>query len=149
MNQRNAFNLDVKNQLALLSCLIDAFPAETLMSFEGELAEVLTPQHLFSKEEREPMRRNTWAPRLDFWVFKLDQTTKAYLKNDFLHSIGTGTNVIHILAALGGDLLFASHDHFHPEYVFLYESVIFTDDFVLQLVEDGVLNSFEKVKYSK
>lgn len=133
------YQLQVKRSKEFLTYLIDSLPIETRISFEGDLSKVTKSDYVISTEELGNLIRNTRTPKQDFWVFKLDESTKGFLKKDFLNRVGIRKNVIHILGERQDKLIFTAHDNFNESSVLLLKSEIHDDDFIRFLKEERVL----------
>ncbi|MEM6264940.1 MAG: hypothetical protein AAGI38_20680 [Bacteroidota bacterium] len=145
MEGRTVYMLEVKKRKELLTQIVDLSPENASISFEGELKGVLVPKYLISADAIGLHKRNTLAPRMDFWVFNLEKKTKEYLKADFINRIGIASNVIHVLMTHQESYLFASYYHFASGMVQLFQSDFFSKETVLQLVKAGIVAGFEEV----
>lgn len=133
------YRVKVTKPLMFLEKLIDVLPTDTLISFEGNLSEILTPKFLVSNVEQKKLIRNTRTPKSDLWIFHLDEPTREYLKSDFLKRIGIKTNVNHVLAFYEGALIFSSYDNFHSDSVQLTQTNTINDRFIGLLVDENIL----------
>ena len=116
------------------------------MAFEGELAGSITPDYLFAEDEEFGLTRGTLVPRQDFWVFRLNPRTKAYLKEDFMQGVGLTTNVLHVSIAIDGQVVFGAYDRFHEECVILHQTEWVSPELMDQLWAKGAISGVEELK---
>ena len=135
------YKLKVKRPLQLLDVLLTHLPSCSLISFEGNLKNILVPEHLHSEIEQGLLKRSTQTPKQDFWIFKLNEQTKNYLKNDFLNRIGIKSNVLHILIEYNGAIVFSAFDCFDLDSVILTQTNSFNDEFVQALYDKNLIGS--------
>ncbi len=140
------FRLDIKKAEEFIIELVLNLPNNSLISFEGEMSAFRKPNLVTTIEKTQNIRRNTIAPILDFWIFRLNNETKNYLINDFVNSIGIRDNVIHISVEHDAKLTFNSNDNFHPEAVFISCGKLISYQRIKQLEKNGVIHIIEKLK---
>ena len=127
-------NLKVKQPKEFMQTLLEIIPNDSRISFEGNLKKQLLPKVQFTETEEGCLIRNTKTPKQDFWVFKIDNESRSYLKNDFINRIGIATNVIHIMIESEGKLLFTSYDNFNDDCVLLKETFFANNNFMEGLI---------------
>ena len=133
------YQLQVRKPKELLNYLIDSLLTDTFISFEGDLSRIQQKEHVRSTEEKGNFIRNTRTPKQNFWVFKLDNETKKFLKSDFLNRVGIRKNVIHVLAGTEDKIIFAAYDNFHQDCVSLSKSEVFNDHFILKITQEKII----------
>ena len=140
------YRLDVKKAKDFISEVIVNLPNDCLISFEGDMNKIQKPDLVIDIENTQNIRRNTIAPRLDFWIFKIDEDTKDYLTNDFINRVGIRDNVVHISVEHDSKLILNSNDNFDSEGVFISCGKFISYDLLKRLEQDNVINEIEKLK---
>ncbi|MEL6534542.1 MAG: hypothetical protein AAFQ98_03980 [Bacteroidota bacterium] len=109
------YRLVITDPQAFVRNLLGCLPVGTRVSIEGELSSKIKPTLQPSLEETQQLKRNTLAPEMDFWVFRLDEKSLRYLQQELVPLIGNGDAVLHLLAEYQSKLLFGAHDKFDEE----------------------------------
>ncbi|RDC64586.1 hypothetical protein [Adhaeribacter pallidiroseus] len=140
------YKLDIKRAKEFMSDLILALPNDSLISFEGDLNKIQKPSFALDIEKSQNLRRNIISPRMDFWIFRLNEVTKNYLLNDFVNKVGIRYKVVHISAECDSKLIFNSNDNLDPEGVFISCGKFISPEFLNRLEKTGFINNIEKIK---
>ena len=140
------YRLDIKKAKDFMVEMIENLPNDCLISFEGDLDTIQKPDFVLDIDKTQNIRRNTIAPRLDFWAVRINYETKDYLIKDFIHRVGIRDNVVHISVEHESRLIFNSNDNMDPEGVFLSCGNFFSIDLLNKLKMESVIHEIEKVK---
>ncbi len=128
-----------------LQALLQQVPVGSKISLEGELTAHFTPKISFSTLEEGIYIRNTLAPRQDFWVFEIDESSLSYLSGELLTQIGIRKHVLHIHIGYAGELIFAAYDKFGEEHVVFKAGLGVGEDFLKKMKQKGVIGEYELI----
>lgn len=140
------YRLEIKKAKDFMTDLVMSLPNDCLISFEGDMNKIQKPNLVSDIDKTQNIRRNTVAPRLDFWIFKLNNDSKNYLTNDFINRVGIRENVVHIFVEYDSKLIFNSNDNFDPEGAFISCGKFISYDLLKRLEQNNVINEIEKLK---
>jgi hypothetical protein len=141
---RKIFLIHVKNPIDFLGRLITHIEGDAFMSMEGDLSRCsLEEFEGFGAEPIPPLKKITLAAsgRHDFAVISINEANKKRLIESLLPRIGIRANVWHIEIARNGIKIFGSYDNFHPECVWLDQSL--GEEMVKTMLNEKVILGFE------
>lgn len=140
------YKLDIRKSKDFMVELIENLPKNSVISFEGDLDKIQKPHFVLDINNTQNIWRNTITPRLDFWIFRIDENSKDYLIKDFIHRVGIRDNVVHISVEHESRLIFNSNDNMDSEGVFLSCGEFFSFALLKRLKTESVIKEIEKIK---
>jgi hypothetical protein len=132
-----------RNKQALLETMMRMLAGpESFVSVEGNLSDwQLNSVPCIANEARASLQRQTRAPILDFAILPLRQDTFLIIHREVCR-LGFKAAIEHLQIEKDGKLAFGACDGFHPECVFVSETVpaALLDD----LVRQGLIGSYAR-----
>lgn len=125
----------------MVTRIVRRFAEGSLMSLEGDLSTIRRLS--IPGESQRPtqlLRRRTDDPIQDFIVVPVTPETVAVLEKRLLPRVGLRNRVLHVQLESGGELVFAAYDQFHPDCVWISETV--GECFVESLRECGAVSGY-------
>ena len=122
----------VQNKIRFLLFLMNELAGAAHISFEGVLPRAILEFPGASTIETEILKRGTLRPLQNFAILPLEPS----VISDIVSALG-GTlprSVLHVQIEKAGKLAFAAYDNFHPECIFLGDSI--SAEFIERLISN-------------
>jgi hypothetical protein len=138
------YNLVVKRPIELLTLLIERLCGDAQMSLEGDVTYVDTREIPSSRTEPTALlSRSTTHPIEGFIILPIEPNTKEQLIHTVLPQAGLRTRINHVQIQKNGVRMFAAHDRFDVDCVWIGAWV--EETWLMILVEQGIIRSYARL----